>query len=348
MSRSGYELKLDANGVWYIHWSEGRRSKRVSTRARDRAEAEKVMAGLILEGDRRKDGDMPVSAVLDDYWNQHARNVESAVRIDIMIRHLREFFNDTLVSEIDRTALDGYSKQRRNADTADGTLRNELTCLTTAMRHCVREKRLDGHLVPHIALPTAPPAKERWLTAEEAGRLRAACGDSLRLRVFVEIALNTASRRAAIETLTWFQVDLTQRVINFNPPGRKQTKKRRAKVPISDALLPWLVRAKAEIKGEFVLGDRGSMFAAFNAAVKRAGLYKAGRENVTPHTLRHTWATWAAQSRVNLWEIAGVLGDTLATVERKYAHHHPDYLRDAVNFLKREVSDGAERKAGES
>lgn len=38
-----------------------------------------------------------------------------------------------------------------------------------------------------------------------------------------------------------------------------------------------------------------------------------------------------AQAGVDLWEIAGVLGDTLATVEKTYAHHHPDYLRRAIN-----------------
>jgi integrase len=56
----------------------------------------------------------------------------------------------------------------------------------------------------------------------------------------------------------------------------------------------------------------------------------------TPHTLRHTWATLAAQAGVPLWEIAGVLGDTLATVMKTYAHHCPDHLRGAVNFRRPE------------
>jgi integrase len=54
---------------------------------------------------------------------------------------------------------------------------------------------------------------------------------------------------------------------------------------------------------------------------------------VTPHTFRHTWATWAAQRGVPLFEIAGMLGDTMKTVEKNYAHHHPDHLRGAVNSM---------------
>jgi hypothetical protein len=38
-----------------------------------------------------------------------------------------------------------------------------------------------------------------------------------------------------------------------------------------------------------------------------------------------------AQAGADLWDIAGILGDTLATVEKTYAHHHPDYLRKAAN-----------------
>jgi integrase len=53
---------------------------------------------------------------------------------------------------------------------------------------------------------------------------------------------------------------------------------------------------------------------------------------MTPHTLRHTWATLAARAGVDLYAIAGVLGDTLSTVEKNYLHHAPDHLRGAINF----------------
>lgn len=121
-----------------------------------------------------------------------------------------------------------------------------------------------------------------------------------------------------------------RRLINFNPPGRAQNKKRRPIVPMSNELYPFLRYAIEHVKGEYVLGHGGSVRKAFESAVARAGL-----ADVTPHTLRHALATWMAQAGVPLWEIAGVLGDTLATVERNYAHHAPDYARAAVNFRDR-------------
>jgi hypothetical protein len=57
---------------------------------------------------------------------------------------------------------------------------------------------------------------------------------------------------------------------------------------------------------------------------------------LTPHTLRHTCATWMAQRGVPIHEICGFLGMTRETFERVYGHHHPDYQANAVNaFSKR-------------
>jgi integrase len=58
---------------------------------------------------------------------------------------------------------------------------------------------------------------------------------------------------------------------------------------------------------------------------------KHGVPWLTPHVCRHTWATLAARGGVDPYAIAGVLGDTLATVTANYLHHAPDHLRSAIN-----------------
>ena len=191
----------------------------------------------------------------------------------------------------------------------------------------VRPRRLLAQDVPPIRLPDAPPPKDRWLDRDEAKRLMEAAKPGTRAHMFISIALATGARRSSIETLTWFQVDLEFGVINFNPPGRRQTKKRRVPVPISDSLRPILIEAYEQRTNEFVLGHHGSIRKTFDTAVRTAGLV-----DVTRHTLRHTFATWAAQAGVDMWKIAGVLGDDEKTVRDKYVHHSPEHLRDAVNF----------------
>ena len=50
---------------------------------------------------------------------------------------------------------------------------------------------------------------------------------------------------------------------------------------------------------------------------------------VTPHTLRHTAATWLMQRGVPVWEAARFLGMSPEVLQEPYGHHHPDHLRGA-------------------
>ncbi len=49
--------------------------------------------------------------------------------------------------------------------------------------------------------------------------------------------------------------------------------------------------------------------------------------------LRHTAATWMAQKGVLMWEIAGLLGNTVEVVTRTYAKHSPEHLRRATEAI---------------
>jgi hypothetical protein len=41
------------------------------------------------------------------------------------------------------------------------------------------------------------------------------------------------------------------------------------------------------------------------------------------------------QAGADLWDAAGFLGMSVATLERVYGHHHPDYQRTAVEGIGR-------------
>lgn len=95
--------------------------------------------------------------------------------------------------------------------------------------------------------------------------------------------------------------------------------------PITKATLKPLLDALEPVV--FVLITNGNVRKSFETARNKAGL----KPEVTPHTLRHTKATWMARDGVPLWDIAGVLGDSVRTIEKKYAHHSPEFLHNAVN-----------------
>jgi integrase len=78
-------------------------------------------------------------------------------------------------------------------------------------------------------------------------------------------------------------------------------------------------------------GERGNPVVKLRRSWATARTAAGLGTDVTPHTLRHTAATWLMHRGVGPWEAAKYLGMTVETLERVYGHHHPDYLMNAKN-----------------
>jgi integrase len=124
----------------------------------------------------------------------------------------------------------------------------------------------------------------------------------------------------------WDRVDFARNIIDFRDPDLATTKKRRVQVPIAIHLLPMLKRAYHERKGIYVLDTTCPLRSVFDRVAAKAGV-----EDVSPHVLRHTWASQASMEGVPLTDISRVLGNTLAVCEKVYAKYQPEYLTAAVN-----------------
>lgn len=341
----GPRLELNKHGSWEIRWSEDRRSMRKSTGTANRGEAELALASFLQSRATRAPGAaLTVRLALEDYQREHVDQgpVVDKERQRAIVANLLPHFGTKACREVTPADVLEYQRRRRAGTVgsrtarSDGTLRRELNTLISAINHAIRSRRLPAGDAPYIPLPVAPGAKDFWLNETEVAQLLRVCDEvGCRGAMFIRIALATAARRRSIESLTWQQVDLDARVIRYNPPGRRQTAKRRVAVPISDTLLPHLQAAHAIRQTSYVLGTDFAITKRLEAVCRRA-FDVTGNSRfllVTPHTLRHTWATLAARAGVSMFEIAGVLGDTLATVQRNYLHHSPDHLRGAVNFM---------------
>jgi integrase len=270
-----------------------------------------------------------VTDLLTDYADDRGAAVAAPERIAYAIMPLSEFWTGKTVANITKEACGLY---RRWRDRSDGTVRRELGVLRAAIGHAHGEGRLT-RTVP-VALPDKPEPKDRWLTKTEAAALlRSSLRSSkarLYLPLFIVIALHTGARREAILSLRWPQIDLEAGLIAWNPEGRVQTKKRRPKARIPRKLLGHLRRAR--LRGTdlgYVVHDDGARIGdpkkAFAAACRRARL-----EDVSPHVMRHTRATWGMQAGANTWELAGFLGMSEETLRRVYGHHHPDFQKHAA------------------
>jgi integrase len=71
----------------------------------------------------------------------------------------------------------------------------------------------------------------------------------------------------------------------------------------------------------------GSAVTSIKKGIKSAIVAVGLAGKVTPHTLRHTSATWLMSRGVPIWEAAGFLGMSTEVLQNHDGHHRPDFAR---------------------
>ena len=334
--------RVPGRDSYYIVWFERGARRLRSTGTGDQRQAEKALQAFIGQSHRPASGprephEITVAEVLDIYGTLHAPKVADPVRIASAIDALLPHMGRQTIAQVTPSSCDQYARDRGKAP---ATVRRELTTLRAAMNFAVRNGNLTRPAP--IAMPAKPEGEDRWLTVSELARLLNAARTArkdvrLYLPLFILIAFYTGARKEAVLSLTWAQIDMERRRIDFRR-GRARTNKGRALLPIPDRLYTFLRYAWLRRTSDIgpVVHDRGKAIkdigaswtggtappqGSFGRACKAAGL-----PNVTPHTLRHTRATWMAQAGVDMWQIAGWLAQSLASTTELYSHHHPDFM----------------------
>lgn len=316
----------------------------------------------------RHPSQVPLADVLSIYYDDCGPpEPDARKRFAGRIKRLSLYWGEKTLDEVDAASCRAYVGSRGSS----GGARRDLEDLRAAINHHARQRLHEGAVF--VALPGKGQPRDRWLTRSEAAQLLWTCwrtremqsvrhdGSSdgpkapttkypLRhLARFILIGLYTGTRSASIASASWYAaagksyLDLDAGLFYRHRTGARQTNKRQPPAPLPPRLLAHLRRWKergicaahpVEWNGQPVT----SVKTAFRSAVLKAGL--DGR--VTPHTLRHTAATWLMQSGISIWNAAGYVGMSTTMMERTYGHQHPDYLREAAAAIGNKRATGTE------
>jgi integrase len=336
--------------VWVIR--DGKFKQRTGYRKNETTKAERALAEYLASKYqsprlRRDPSEVKVAEVIalyaDEVVPNHARPKESAARLSRVL----EFFGNETLDAVTRGACIKYAQRRSSMAIS----RRELSELGAAIRYHFHENRCTA-LVPVVLPGKKAPPRSRWLTKKEAASLLRVCWRhregrrSLRhVARFILIGLYTGTRAGAICNASlaprqgsgW--LDLDSGYFYRLPKGVLETKKRQPTIRIPPRLLAHLRRwRRRRICRRYVIEWNGVPVGRINAGF-RTGCELAGLgEDVVPHTLRHTCATWLSQKGVSADQICSFLGMSKDMYDRVYRHHHPDYQDDAVNAFNKDRS----------
>jgi integrase len=317
--RAAPRLYLDPKrGQWVIR--DGATFSRTGCAQSDRQGAEAKLAEYL--GAKWAPPEAPdplVCEILATYSREHAPHIATRRDTAAILMRLTEWWGTRKASDVTAANCRAYAAERRQQ-----SARKDLQILRAALGHWDRNH---GAIRFVVVLPPAAAPRERWLTRGEAARLLWAARRVPHLARFILLGLYTGSRPGVIFRLTWSQIDLAAGVLHRRPLGQiEQATKRAPPVKlgrrIRSHLRRWRRLDRPGVVNVCHYAGRAihRLTMTWPAACKRAGLV-----GVTPHTLRHTRATWLMQANVPLWEAAGHLGMRPEMLSKTYGHHSPEW-----------------------
>lgn len=319
---------------YYVQWFEGGHSRRVSTRTPDHDEAEIFLAAFRLEAASEPSDDLTVTQALEWYWDSHAKRSFRPDTPDLAIRRLKPFLGPVPAADCNLAKQQAYVDYRRERGDSDQSIRRDLITLSAALRRAEKHSKL-SRAPPMLTMPAAAQ-RERWLTRKEVAALfrELRTPRSRHVLLFARLALYTGARTGAVLDLTWDRVNFDTGLIDYRKPGRAQTKKRRTVSPMTPALRRALLHAHKHRRCDHVISWGGSRIDRIaRAFIARAE--KAGLKDISPHVLRHTFASWAVRKGVPIYSVGKALGQTVASTTERYAKLAPDDIAGVMEAIRR-------------
>lgn len=325
------------NGHWWVRFTVRHKSIRKSSFSYDREKAEEFETALRARYWRQAQLGETVHT-----WKEAVTRYKKEAKWRDSTRQTNEFsltFFERLnpiavvaiTADVVRAARDFVERTQAPAST-----NRIMAVFRGVLRACVKWEWLTH--APSVPMVHIPQAEIAPLDTEQCARLLAELPEHLKSPMLFSVM--TGLRMSNTRDLTWDRVDLEEGHVTI--PASQYKTKRDQRFPLSTqavALLSALPHREGRVflyvpktrNGEQpkpprpITGKLGAR--AFRKARKRAGL-----DTLRWHDLRHTFASWVAQSGASDRVLQALGGWTSPKMVARYAHLKPSDMRQYVDF----------------
>jgi integrase/recombinase XerC len=240
---------------------------------------------------------------------------------------------DIEIEKADRMTIRKYLTylHRKNKKVS---IARKVSTLRSFFKFLVREKKVISNPAKNVSTPKVEKVLPSVLTVDEAFRMmeapQAHCGSSgdpgkpmvLRDQAILELLYSSGVRVGELVGLNWGEMDLDLGLAKVMGKGRKERI-----VPVGSRALEALAVYRDErgiISGDaplFTNRNGGRLTARsvdrlVKRYTKRSGVFR----RVSPHTLRHTFATHLLDAGADIREIQEMLGHASLSTTQRYTH----------------------------
>ena len=276
--------------------------------------------------------DPAIGRFLDAVWMERglSTNTLAAYRADLVALSRWLALHDLTLVRTARADLQGFIAARAAAGARPRSTARQLSSFRRFFRHLVREAVIKDDPTAQIAMPRIGRSLPKSLSEAEVESLLMAptVGDPLgnRDRTMLEVLYATGLRVTELVSLKVAQVNLTQGVLRVLGKGSRERL-----IPLGEEAVRWLSAFLAGPRAEILLdrstdylfptrrGDRMTR-QAFWHIIKRYARKADVNHALSPHTLRHAFATHLLNHGADLRVVQMLLGHSDLSTTQIYTH----------------------------
>jgi integrase/recombinase XerD len=250
----------------------------------------------------------------------------------------------TSPDDLDRAALEAFVRRQMARGLSPRSVARAVAAVRGFYRFVALHRRLDVNPADDLRPPRAWPALPRFLSVDEVDALIAQPDTrtprGLRDRAMIEVLYATGMRVSELVGLREADLHLDEQYLTCIGKGNKERL-----VPIGEEATAWLRQYLAEARGQLAVRSRrsGSSRLFVNArgtALSRVGFWKILRAHaraaklpraVSPHVVRHSFATHLLERGADLRAIQLMLGHADLSTTQIYTHVLETRLRSVYD-----------------
>lgn len=215
------------------------------------------------------------------------------------------------------------------------SIARKVACIRSFYRYLEQKGLVSRNPVEDLRTPKLPKHLPRVLTKDAADALMSFPNDdniaSLRDRALLETLYSTGGRVAEIVALDLGDIDMEEGLVRLQGKGRKERIIPIGKLAISalkgyHAALPFSAMSRKATTPVFVNQRGGRLSTRSVARIVAHYSIRLTGGSVSPHTLRHSFATHLLDEGADLRSIQEMLGHASLRTTQKYTHLATDQL----------------------
>ena len=274
-----------------------------------------------------------IDSFLDSLWLQKglSQNTLNSYRYDLLSFEVWLHDQNTTITDTRRAHVLQYLSDRMSLGIQARSTARSLSCLRGFFRYLLQEKRISEDPTLRVENPKLGRSLPDSLTESDVEKLLAAPDlDSLigiRDRTMLEVLYACGLRVSELVNLKLHEINLRQGVVRVVGKGSKERL-----VPMGEEAIDWVSFYLSETRNELLKQNlnqdivfpsnrtcamtRQAFWYRVKAHAKHAGI----RKKLSPHTLRHAFATHLLNHGADLRVVQLLLGHSDLSTTQIYTH----------------------------